>query len=460
MGSSEGLAEREEGTAPAATEGNGSAQPVERAASSPVASRTAQAVSAGALAEHRPDAQLAVLAFEVTLPEDAWLSTFALEARDRPWVLGNAGDRASRKTILERLASSARVARVLLVANLREAPDDLFLRFLADVVAALSPAAADGLVLVLTGGTALREKFGGDAERVEARVRLWRQRVASCGVLADRVLEFDHESATAEARRLLRVRLDRIWGLRPAGEVLPDRGLHRAGRFAEAARIILQAVWQVAPTTSVEDVQRQAQSLHQHIGAIYARERGLLTRTLANASPELDRFRESLADAGWQAGQRVAECVRDGLASWTNAAARMRAYLGGLSGRWAAAGGIAAALGLTGLGLTPALVGGAVASLFGLHAPMLLGKLGWGRAPADPAEDAAKPHPLDDLVRGNLVWALVLELQGNPEETIARTLTHLLADLDEPLASVDDARRLLDLVSGRLEALGETATDT
>ncbi|MCR4415904.1 MAG: DUF2868 domain-containing protein [Thermoguttaceae bacterium] len=462
MGSSDGDGETEDEASAVAAGENGPAQPAELAASSLVGSRTARSASPATVAEHPAEAQLAVLGFEVALAEEAWPATFALRASDRPWVLGNAGDRASRRAIVERLAlSSAQVGRVLLVANLREAPDDLFVRFLADVVGALSPAAADGIVLVLTGGTALREKFGGDADRVEARVRLWRQRAASCGVSADHVVEFDHENATAEARRVLRDRLDSLWGLRPADEALTHRGLFFAGRFAEAAAMILQAVSQVAPAASPEDVQRQAQSLHQHIGALYARERGLLTRTLANAGPDLERLHESLADAGRRAGQRVAECVRDGLSAWTNAAARLRTYLGGLSGRWAAAGGIAAALGLTGLGLTPALVGGAVASLFGLHAPMLLGRLGWGHThAAEPGKDVAKTQALDDLVRANLVWALVLELQGNPEETIARTLSRLLADLDAPLASIDDARRLLDIVAGRLEALGENATDT
>ncbi len=462
MGSSDGPGETGDEASSVPAGGNRFAQPGEPEASAGSGSQTARPASPATPAEHRPDAQLAVMTFEIDLPEEAWRSTFGLEARDRPWVLGNASDRASRKAILGRLASSsAHVGRVLLVAHLREAPDDLFLRFLADVVGALSPAAAGGIVLVLTGGTALRAKFGGDADRVEARVRLWRQRAASCGVSADRVLEFDHENATAESRRVLRDRLDSLWAHRSVDEVLPHRGLLRAGRFAQAATMILQAVSQAAPTASPEDVQPQAQSLHEHLGALYARERGLLTRTLANASPELERLRDSLADAGRRAGQRVAECVRDGLSAWTNAAARLRAYVGSLSGRWAAAGGIAAALGLTGLGLTPALVGGAVASLFGLHAPILLGRLGWGHAsPAEPGDDAATPHALDDLVRGNLVWALVLELQGNPEETIARTLAHLLADLDDPLASADDARRLLAVVSGRLEALGENAADT
>ncbi len=451
MGSSDDIPKGEDraerGSAPAAA--SPGATQIQRPASACAAMKPAAA----------PASKLAVAAFEVAVPKDAWLSTFALDERDRAWVLGNAADRASRKAVVDALTAAApEIARVLLVASLREAPDDLFLQFLAALLASLPAAAAAETVLVLTGGEALREKFGGDADRVEGRVRLWRQRAAACGVSPDRVVEFDHENATSEARRLLRARLDGLWRAGSSGGTGAAPRLHRANRFAEAARLIVQCAEQAAQTASPEEMERQTQSLHARLRELYGRETGLLTKALAKAGPDLERFGQSLADAGRQAGQHAADRLRDGLAAWTNGAARIRAYLGGLSGRWAAAGGLVAALGLTSLGLTPALVGGAVASLFGLHAPLLLAKLGWRRDPAEPGEAAAERLSLDDLVRSSVVWALVLEVQGSPEESIARALAGILADLDRPVASAGEARQLLDTVSGRLEALGAQAT--
>ena len=97
----------------------------------------------------------------------------------------------------------------------------------------------------------------------------------------------------------------------------------------------------------------------------------------------------------------------------------------------------------------------------GLHAPLVVEKLrrlmrGGGHKPAkeSEAEHLIADVCLDDLIRANVIWALVLELQGNSEEVIAKTLQRLLTTYDSDVVdSLEKTQELLHELEGRLRRL-------
>jgi hypothetical protein len=117
-------------------------------------------------------------------------------------------------------------------------------------------------------------------------------------------------------------------------------------------------------------------------------------------------------------------------------------------------------------GLAAALAGGLSGAAAGVPFSIVARKLGRVRkAPSQNVTDSPESQStiddfcLDDLVRTTVVWALVLELQGNSEEVIVITLQRLLADCHPTVVnSPDGAQELLDEVDERLGHLSAAKT--
>ena len=141
-------------------------------------------------------------------------------------------------------------------------------------------------------------------------------------------------------------------------------------------------------------------------------------------------------------------------------------YVKQLSVPWAAALAIAGGLAVAAAGAAPVVVVSAVGAVFGAYSsnqcqgkatapgPRLRGSE--PVAPSNPSSDLA----LDDVVRASVAWALVLELQGNPEETIAGVLTDLLDGCClETVDSMERVHGLLDEVGSRLQKITSSRND-
>jgi hypothetical protein len=147
-------------------------------------------------------------------------------------------------------------------------------------------------------------------------------------------------------------------------------------------------------------------------------------------------------------------------------------YTKGLSGKWAIGGGLVCALGsgalavLSAPALLPALIpaaaigaqAGVLGGVLSAHAPHLAAKLRFRKATPEESpgdEDDTLPEEdfsLEDLVRSSTLLALILELQGNSEDRIARALETILADDSETrLTTPEDCSRWLSELTGRTE---------
>jgi hypothetical protein len=424
-----------------------------------------------------PPKSAAIFGYEVETPASGWGDAIPVSMLGEVADLGNAADRKSRSRVVSELGRLASEVRFLtIVVDLIGSPDNHFVSFLRAAIASLPADAIPRTVVLLSGGDDLRVKFSGDAERIRVRVRLWRDKVAECGVHENHVFEFDHRVATPESRRHLLERLEPILGAIPGQVLRSAAAVCLAGKFDRASKLICASAKSAATYSGPDQFANQTRELHEKICGLYDHEVTWLSRTCAAFSHPSDSL-PPLVAAGADQASAALDKLQDGASSLIDVGrenlqqaqqwwSRFKGYARGLSGRWAIAGGLAAALGGSLVGV-PAMAtvwllaaGAAVGSQFPLLKQKLFALLPYASDNQMEAADAGVApagFSLDDLVRTNVVWALVLELQGNSEETIATTLRCVLNDCCPGfIETVNETQELLDQVQQRLRQMPAT----
>lgn len=402
----------------------------------------------------------AICSFDTPPSDESWTKTLAF---DRHWQLldlGNAGSRADRQRVLGALEeSSNEIGLLLIVANLLDNPDGLFEDFLQRTHAAILQHARRGLILL--GGERVRQRYDGDADQVARRVALWKRKATALGTPADAVLEFDAEHQTSASRAQLHQQLAQLQPKNDGtGTTEPLGTIHTAGQLSRATALIAGAAHRDVVDKSEEDLQADAARLHGEIRELYQRQATELDKAFRSVKIDTNRMRAAIRDT---AGDATA--TLDSLTHFSQMADRIGRYTSGLSGRWAVASGLVCGIGSGALAIAaapaalPALLPaafigaktGLLGGVFGAHIKHIAGKLrrGGGGSETDKSNDNNAKQPedmafsLDDLVRANALWALVLEFQGTREELIAKLLREILKDDDQLLTTSEDAQRWL-----------------
>jgi hypothetical protein len=409
-----------------------------------------------------PPALSAVFGYEVRVPANGWQDVVPVTGFGELLDLGNANDRISRTTVIDKLGRHATAIRCLtIVIDLNGSPDSQFVSFLHAAIASLGDTAPE-IVVLLSGGERLRVKFSNDTDRIRTRVLLWREELSRAGVREDRIFEYDHYLPIANSRQNLLTQFQGVLG-KPVSDVPSSSSVRLAGKFSQASRLICDTARRVTACGDADRYTIETRELHQKIHELYQQDATWLAQACAAVGCTPGSLPSMVATAGSLASDAMDE-LQDGVSSLPNVdrdrlrqamqwRSCFRGYVGELSGHWVIAGGLAAALAGSLAGV-PAMASvwlfGAGAAL-GSQLPSLKQKLicllpAAGNRAAEPAENHASMGTvcLDDLVRVNVVWAIVLELQGNSEEVIAKTLNWLLGNRHhEPIDSLDKTQELL-----------------
>ncbi|MBK8906438.1 MAG: DUF2868 domain-containing protein [Rhodospirillales bacterium] len=357
----------------------------------------------------------AVLGLEIEPPPGGWPPVLD-GAR---WLdLGFVDDRDDRRRVVERLTAALPPPRaVVVVCALTATPD----RGTAAFVRILQAESRVPAVLALTGGHRLRERD--PSAHLERRVADWRRLAARAGVPDDRVVEVDLDHLTAASGRRLATVLAFATDEAPGGRRL---------RQAFAHTVTQARGWTEAPGPA------QQAELQRDIARLYQGERAAW-RDLLHVPAELHAPRIDDLRAG--AGRMV-----------TLLPERLR-----MSGRWAAVGGLAGAVGCVAAATLVAPV--AIASLpawagIGAAAMALLRSGGGGDDAGRGGADAGAGTAIGEAVSAAALFALVLELQGRDEAEISRVLDRVLVEENPPpMADAEAAAAWLNTLAARFDAV-------
>jgi hypothetical protein len=363
----------------------------------------------------------AIVGLEIEAPACGWPPPVAgLAWRD----LGVVDGAAERHRAIDALAAHAAPSLTVVVASLAATPD----RGLGGFIESAGRAARGPLAIVLTGGQRLRDRVrGGDAlhEAVARRVDDWRALAARCGVPAERVVEIDLDHLT----RATTDRLAALVGAAPHGGAAPAR------RIEEAFSIIADAAgrWTTPPDAPAQAL------LHRRIAEIY---RGAAASWIERLPAPEGFLRDGAA-------------ARDALARAARSAVGLLPAHLRLRPRWLAAGAAAGALGCIAAASLVAPVAIGALPIWSALGAAIAGAAG-AATRAGSGDDAAVPEGGEErtagAVRAAALFALLLELQGRPEASIARILGAALPeDGDGEVAPGADARAWLDGVRHRLD---------
>jgi len=420
-------------------------------------------------------AEVWMVGYELPAPSTGWKSlmpTCKVPIKDCGELDGN----ADKRTFLEALETHrSTVCAVVVWLAAPETPDPVFRQFASDMVRRLND--PEGSIIVLTEGERLRTRFGGDPDKVRHHTGLWKEALQKCGVARERIWEYDHTCGVQSERARLEERLSEIWSCQSAAIPSADQKWRLAGRFPEAFNLLRKRLRDLSGAESADELRSRSKQLHQEIHDLY----------LAEASRFLSFINALNADLPAVA-QRAIEQVRGA----TDAAVRavdlktpwgllqtIRLYCSGLTPRWAiggallgtavAAGGALATIPTAPAWAAPVLIwlavggGSAVGWIGGTNLRRLLCKAGLMSASAKSDLPAAPPttgelpeavFTIDDIARTNLLWILILELQGNSQADIAEALQKLLNDVAEPpLRTANEVDELIKKLSERLRML-------
>lgn len=350
-------------------------------------------------ADDRPLGEPAILGYEIDA-DGAWPPAGLRGWRD----LGIVDGAPDRRRVLAELDDGATRPRALVAVFSRgETPAEAERRFLRDLVARCGERAAVALALSESLAT---EREDRDAARIGRRTALWREAAEAAGVAEGRIVELDLRHLTEPTLARLRG-LDEAAG--GAGGAVADRG---------ALEHALDEIdgWARGRDHSPEALGRLLKRIDGRFGAQPAWRRA----SRALTAGDLAGAREAVTESARSLGRM--------LPGW------MPRHPG-----WMAA---TATLVTTGTLSAVVLAGGPIgwaAGAWPLYAAVgaALGELG-GRGSA-----ALKPEPPgeDEAVsagaRAAVLHALVLALQGLPDERIAREIDGVLGDAPEVRSAAD-----------------------
>jgi hypothetical protein len=372
--------------------------------------------SRGAAPAARTAGPAAIVGVELSAPRDRWPPPLPSGVHDLGVIDGGADERR----VVDALAHGATSPRALAIAvELRRTPDRGVLR----IVAALRRAAAPARVhLILSMG---RDAGGGiatggehEAAWITQRTALWSEAAGSIGIAPDDVEQIDLDNLTARTRERLAGILASRAGANVGG---------RPGRLTDAFALIARraAGWS-------DPVDPEARlTLARDVLSLYGG-RGALGDEFAGIRGEA-----RLMDVASITAQ--ARRAADRTLSLLPPSLRVRPA-------WAAAGAVAGAIGCVAAAslLFPAaiaslpmwsIVGGATGSILSTLRASPSTRDGATAAPADSVIEAVRAHALH---------AMILELQGLPEERVSTVLGEALGGDTPPdfgvNAFLDDLR--------------------
>lgn len=377
--------------------------------------------------------QTVLVSFEAEPPEGDWQSLLQLPGKVAE--LGDAERSRDRDRMLDWVREHGQqVADFVLLAEMTNTPPNPLRLFLEEVDNQL-PAAAERY-LILTCGERYRTQCDGDPERIAQRVSNWRQVAAHGRIPPKHVIDdFDHEHITPASRKRL---ANRISGESASGP------LSTAGKFPQAADKIRRAVRKLAEHPPEEDFQRINVELREEIDRLYQDERSAFweyveTKTVDNET--LQAAAQATEAALSQTGDYVREGVDDAASVMVKSWHGLADLLGQANPRWLAGGAVAGILAAG--SLVPAVSLPVVTLPYLLPASGALGAgvsqwlrsrlgdwVGRSQPPKDPLA-GAEETVLENFVCSHIVWALVLELQGNSEERIASVISDVLSVAEE-----------------------------
>ncbi|WP_166828244.1 DUF2868 domain-containing protein [Thalassoroseus pseudoceratinae] len=449
--------------------------PVTVVSPAPVSAPTVDDSPADADIETEPPLgnNVAVFGFDLDSPKNGWETALPLRLLGQPLDLGSGATRDSRKRILNTLAEQqTEIGSVVLVSNLTDNPDGLFEDFARKVVDALDHRTSK--TMLLAGGERLRQRFTGDASKISARVELWTQRAVQSGFEESGILEYDFENATATARSALEDRLSRLAELRN-GNGSASASVQSAGHIRKATALISGYASRDTAQKTEDELRSDAIRLHDELRGLYQKQASQLENAFRNVSIDTNRLQAAVQKTTGAVGGQFEKLEHLSRMSET-----IGRYTQRLSGKWAVAGGVLCGVGSGALtmmaspalipAIVPAAMIGAKAGMLGgvvsAHAPHLAAKFGWSgddaatETPIETETESAIPaFTLDDLVRPNALWALILEFQGTAEEQIARMLEQILDPLsDDPLTTSEQTHAWLEELARRTETIVAEST--
>jgi len=363
----------------------------------------------------------AMVGVELAAPRDRWPPPLPPGVDDLGVIDGGADERR----VADALAHAATWPRVLAIAvELRRTPDRGVLRILAALRRAAAPARMH-LILSMgrDAGDGLAYGSEHEAAWITQRTALWREAAQSVGIDANDVEQIDLDNLTARTRE----RLAGILSAR-AGATLEAR----PGKLAETFALIARraADWRdpVDPEARL-GLARDVLSLYGGRGALgneFAWMRGdgrLMDVALLTAHAR-------------QAADRTLSLLPPSL--------RVRPT-------WAAAGAVAGAIGCVAaasLVFPAAIASLPMWSIVGGATGGILSTLRASPSMRDGAT-AAPPESVIEAVRAHALHAMILELQGLPEERVSMVLGKALGGDGPPNLGVT---ALLDDLRGRFDA--------
>ena len=260
-----------------------------------------------------------VFGYEVSVPTNGWQAAIPVSELGEVIDLGDAKDGKSQDSVIDELNRLATEIRFLtIVLNLTGSPDNQFVKFLCAAIKPRTDGNPLDTVVLLSGGQRLRKKLSGDSEAIHTRVVLWRQELSRCGIHADRILEFDHYTATAQSRHDLLGQFQALCLKKPRRGVADSPTVHLAGLFSKAARLIYETAAVVVGCNDADRLASETRNLHNRIHDVYQNDATWLARACAAVGCHADSIAPILNAANDQAVAGL-DKLQEGATSLTQA---------------------------------------------------------------------------------------------------------------------------------------------
>lgn len=314
------------------------------------------------------------------------------------------------------------------------------------------------LFAILSGGERLRKRYN-NQENVAVHLADWRRKLKLAGFSEGRFIDFDHEHATDESKKLAR---EKLAGL--------ETHFRLPGKFDRAAKLILSD----ADVVGKDDKPfwDRLTELNESINKLYASEFEAFQEILSKIelpSDVVDKATDALEqihDAAKTGEKFVREEVKKSVEKlagtsywlWKNMPSLKTIGVTAAVGVGLAAAGTFLAVpgGAAALAVLPYAVGigggiGATAPFVRRYLPGLSDILPKNdkKSPKEPGTDHG--DEIAELVRSSTVWALILEMQGLPEYVLVQHLDRLAGRLQKvSLGKEAERKRVLTEISNEL----------
>ena len=364
--------------------------------------------------DHRDIGPPVLIGLELREPRSGWPLDVQVPFVD----LGMLDGADDQRRVIDELASQKHQPReLIIVCEFRNSPD----RGVANEIATLQHAAQRPVRIILTAGREMSKLT--DAEAVARRLNDWQQLAERVRIPIDHVHAIDLDHLT----RATRVQLEAI---------LTGQQVHR-----EDIRLLKSAFQQlqgVARDWSGNDVPiKQQMQAHRAIAEVYEHERRQWSQLFLGGTQSANDIVKQLKD-----GESFLPLAQDAMSKVNNLLPpSLRARP-----RWAAAGALAGAVGCVTAAtfISPVAIGA-------LPMWSLIGAAVSNFLPGIKRDNSSEPNEVAttsfaDAIRGAVLFAMVLDLQGMAEDSMSRVLDHALVEIETVELQPENLQIWLDSV--------------